>query len=257
MVADRPGKRFQESPALPRPRLCIGLARALYVGPGLQLAPHENVATTLAVALGAPFALRTRPKGADWGPWHTAPVAVIASATLHHLQAHGPMAFLYLDPLADPREPPGPQCLAAGRGRLCAAGPGIGLRQAFDAFGLQPRPPADGRIAEVLRQVDQTPAAFGRLQDAATLTGLSASRFRARFQAEAGLPFRRYRLWRRMAQVMRTVAQGGSLTDAALAAGFASSSHLSSTFKRMFGVSAKQVLALGLVMDFSDDIANA
>ena len=56
-----------------------------------------------------------------------------------------------------------------------------------------------------------------------------------------------------MAAVMRTIAAGGSLTEAAHAAGFASSAHLSSTFKRMFGLTASDLLALGVAIDVSED----
>ena len=56
-----------------------------------------------------------------------------------------------------------------------------------------------------------------------------------------------------MAAVMRTVAAGGSLTEAAHAAGFASSAHLSSTFRRMFGLTATDLLALGVAIDVSED----
>jgi AraC-like DNA-binding protein len=77
--------------------------------------------------------------------------------------------------------------------------------------------------------------------------------FRARFEAELGLPFRRYRLWRRMAWVMRTVAAGGTLTEAAHTAGFSSSAHLSSTFKRLFGLTASDLLAWRVAIDVSED----
>jgi len=49
------------------------------------------------------------------------------------------------------------------------------------------------------------------------------------------------------------VAAGGTLTEAAHAAGFSSSAHLSSTFKRMFGLTASEVLALGVKIDVSED----
>ncbi len=132
-------------------------------------------------------------------------------------------------------------------------GPRLGLDEAFAAFGLRPQRPRDARIARVVQAIERQPDAFGRLQDAATLACLSPSRFRARFDAELGLPFRRYRLWRRMAAVMRTVAAGGTLTEAAHAAGFSSSAHLSSTFKRMFGLTASDLLALGVAIDVSED----
>jgi AraC-like DNA-binding protein len=242
---------FQESPVLPR--ISVGPARAMYVGPGLELSPHLNVATTIAVSLRHPFELRCWAKSGGWSPWQPAVARVIASQTLHHLKSRGPMAFLYLDPLTDRRHPLSGDELLRGREQLLRAPPPIGLDEAFAAFGLTARRPQDARIAKVVREIERHPASSGRLQDAAALACLSPSRFRTRFDAALGLPFRRYRLWRRMAAVMRAVAAGGNLTEAAHAAGFASSAHLSSAFRRMFGLTASGLLALGVTIDVSDD----
>jgi len=251
IVSQPQASGFQDSPVLPR--IWVGPARALYVGPGLDLSPHLNVATTIAVSLRQPFEWRTWAKPGGWSPWRAEVISVIPSQTLHHLKSRGPMAFLYLDPLTDRRHPLTGAELLRGCERLRLAGPRIGLDEAFAAFGLQPHRPRDARIARVVREIERRPDAFGRLQDAAALACLSPSRFRARFDAEIGLPFRRYRLWRRMAAVMRAVAAGGTLTEAAHAAGFSSSAHLSSTFKRMFGLAASDLLALGVTIDVSDD----
>ena len=172
------------------------------------------------------------------------------------------MAFLYMDPLSDHRRLLTQEELLNGRARLIewgygAVGSGIGIHAAFAAFGLHPKVPTDARIARVIREIERSPASFGRIQEAASLACLSPSRFRARFEAEVGLNFRRYRLWRRMAVVMRAIAAGSSLTDAALDAGFSSSAHLSSAFKRMFGLSASTVLSLGVVVDASEDDLHA
>lgn len=242
---------FQESPVFPR--IWVGPARALYVGPGLNLSPHLNVATTIAVSLQQPFEFRTWAKSGGWSPWREEVISLIPTETLHHLKSRGPMAFMYLDPLTDRRHPLPWDELLRGRERLQQAGPRIGLDEAFAAFGLRPHRAHDARIARVVREIERRPDAFGRLQDAATLSCLSPSRFRARFDAELGLPFRRYRLWRRMAAVMRTVAGGGNLTEAAHTAGFSSSAHLSSTFKLMFGLTASNLLALGVTIDVSED----
>jgi methylphosphotriester-DNA--protein-cysteine methyltransferase len=242
---------FQDSPVFPR--ICVGPARAMYVGPGLRLDPHLNVATTIAVSLDADFELRTHRPEHGWSDWRTGRFAVIPSQTLHHLRSVGPMAFLYLDPLGDGRVEPGPAMLEQGRERLCRAARTIGIRAAFDGFGLPARQPRDARIAGVVREIERRPHTFDSARDAAALACLSPSRFRARFADEVGLPFTRYRLWRRMAVVMRTVAAGGSLTDAAHAAGFASSAHLSTTFRRMFGLSARELLATGVTIDVSED----
>lgn len=251
IVARQIASGFQESPVMPR--IWVGPARALYVGPGFDLSPHLNVATTIAVSLGQSFELRTWTKLGSWTPWRSELISVISSQTLHHLKSIGPMAFLYLDPLTDRRRTLSGDDLLRGRERLQLAGPRIGLDQAFAAFGLQPQRPRDARIARVVREIEHRPDTFSRLQDAAALACLSPSRFRARFDAELGLPFRRYRLWRRMAAVMRTVAAGGTLTEAAHAAGFASSAHLSSAFKRMFGLTASDLLASGVAIDVSED----
>jgi len=251
IVSDQVASGFQDSPVLPR--IWAGPARALYVGPGLNLSPHLNVATTIAVSLRQHFELRTWAKSGGWSPWRSEVISAIPSETLHHLKSLGPMAFLYLDPLTDRRHPLSQADLLRGHERLRLAGPRVGLDEAFAAFGLRPQRPRDARIARVVLAIERRPDAFGRLQDAAALACLSPSRFRARFDAELGLPFRRYRLWRRMAAVMRTVAAGGTLTEAAHAAGFSSSAHLSSTFKRMFGLTASDLLALGVTIDVSED----
>lgn len=225
----------------------------MYAGPGLRLAPHMNAAATIAVAVEEPFELRTRAPAAGWSDWQACRVAMIPSQTLHHLTSRGPMMFLYLDPLTDRRHPLSQLQLEAGRTRLLQAGLRPGIGEAFAAFGLQPRLPSDERIARVVREIERRPDAFGRMQDAAELACLSPSRFRARFDAEVGLPFRRYRMWRRMAIVLRRVAEGTSLTAAALAAGFSSPAHLSSSFKRMFGLSPRDIVALGVEIDVSED----
>ena len=255
MIPGASGAGFQESPVLPR--VCIGSARAMYVGPGLNLAPHLNAATTIAVSLQDPFSLRVWLPCGRWSAWQPKAACVIRSSTLHHVRSSGPMAFLFLDPLEDRRHPLAEDDLLLGRRHLMQSGNRIGIDEAFSAFGLDASRPSGARIAKVVRAVERFPHEFKRVQDAAALACLSPSRFRARFRAEVGLPFRRYRLWRRMAVVMRSIVGGSNLTDAALAAGFSSSAHLSSAFKRMFGLSASDVLALGVTIELADDAALA
>lgn len=251
MVRPDGTERFQKVPV--SPRIAVGAARALYTGPGLDLAPHLNVATTLAVALDHDFTLRTWSPTRRWSAWQPLSAAVIPSQTLHHLRAQGPMLFLYLDPLRDRAEAFTPQHMQAACSRLRALPRVPTLADACTALGLGQAPVADARIGRVLEQLEAAPERFARLQDAAALACLSPSRFRARFQGQVGMPFRRYRLWRRMARVLQCLAAGASLTDAAHAAGFASSAHLSTAFKRMFGLTPSALVALGAVIDCSED----
>ena len=242
---------FQES--TDPPRLCVGTSRAAWFGRALDLAPHLNVATTLAVSSGDGFELRRWNRTTGWSDWRRQSVALIASGTLHHLRGRSPMAFLYLDPLGDDVAAMTPETLSTGRARLLAIGGRPSLSDACAAFGIPLRRTVDARIVRVAREVERRPHDFARLQDAAALACLSPSRFRARFVREVGLPFRRYRLWRRMAVVMRVLAGGGDLTQAAHASGFASSAHLSTAFRQMFGLAPGELRALHTIIDLSED----
>jgi AraC-like DNA-binding protein len=74
------------------------------------------------------------------------------------------------------------------------------------------------------------------LVDAAAHVGLSSGRARHLFVEGTGLPFRTYLLWLRLTKAIELFSAGTSLTEAAHGAGFSDSSHLSRTFRRMFGI---------------------
>ncbi|WP_375000125.1 helix-turn-helix transcriptional regulator [Aeromicrobium sp. CTD01-1L150] len=74
------------------------------------------------------------------------------------------------------------------------------------------------------------------LQDVAAEVGLSASRLRHLFAEQLGLSFRRFVLWLRLQRAAEEVLSGATLTDAAHAAGFADSSHLSNVTRETFGL---------------------
>lgn len=76
------------------------------------------------------------------------------------------------------------------------------------------------------------------LVDAAAHVGLSSGRARHLFVEHTGMPFRTYLLWLRLMRAVELFAVGSSLTEAAHGAGFSDSSHLSRTFRRMFGIAA-------------------
>ncbi|MGH1342308.1 MAG: helix-turn-helix transcriptional regulator [Nannocystales bacterium] len=233
------------------PRIIVGRGRVLYVGPGLDLRPHRNAAATVAIGLEAPFDLELiAPVAAASSP-HT--VALIEPGTMHHLRAHGAMAFLYLDGLGDDVE-----VLARGLsggcvGQVAAAATHPGTRvlgAVVEALGLRDLQVSEA-LAPTVREIDQRPEDFPRLVDAAAHAGLSESRFRHVFREVVGMPFRRYRLWRRMAVVASELSHGRTLTQAALAAGFASSAHFSESFRKMFGMTASDLLRTGARFEFA------
>lgn len=236
---------FQNPPELPL--ISISAARAAYVGPGLDLAPHRSAVATLAIALEASFTLRF-PSSLDVEEDAARVIALIPPNVVHHLRAAGPMAFVYLDPLSDDHRRLLALDLEAAATRLRAAAARNALEWGVDALcevvGVPVRPIPDSRFSSAIRQLDERPQDFKSVRDAASLACLSPSRFQARFVETVGVPFRRYRLWRRMALVLRTLSRTGSLTEAAHAAGFSSSAHLSTSFRTMFGLSPSRLVQL-------------
>jgi AraC-like DNA-binding protein len=235
-------------------------ARVLYLGPALGLTPHRNATAVLAVALDEKLEVASDAADPDC-EYRSARSALIPPNTLHHLRvAGGQMAFLYVDPLS--------RDLDALRGRMRDITP----RAAFDlidegvvievltgladgriaagdarqALGILLRmdrsATPDVRIAAALRRMRHEPDGDHSLMELAAGAGLSASRFLHLFKAETGVPLRRYRLWNRMGAAVGAFHDGMSLTEAAHAAGFASSAHFSAAFRDMFGMMPSQLL---------------
>jgi AraC-like DNA-binding protein len=235
-------------------------ARVLYLGPAMGLTPHRNATAVLAVALEGKLEVAGDAEDPN-GEYRSARSALIPPNTLHHLRvAGGRMAFLYVDPLS--------RDLDALRGRMRD----ITARAAFDlideaaiievltdvaagriaaaevrqALGVLLRidtsADPDVRIAAALRRMRGEPDGDHSLTELAAGAGLSESRFLHLFKAETGVPLRRYRLWNRMGAAVGACHAGMSLTDAAHAAGFASSAHFSSAFRDMFGMMPSQLL---------------
>lgn len=236
-------QRFHQATA------CIWLrgARAAYLGPGLDLAPHRNAVAVIALGLEAPFDLAlSEGKGADPAS-RTLRSAVIPPGVLHHLRARGPMAFLYLDALEDDDLTSRVQEFRLPDWRRGA--PGDLILSLWGALDLPSRPSPDPRIVTLLRALEDDPDAFSSFSEAAGRVGLRPSRARELIREAVGVPFRRYRLWRRMAYAGRELARSRSLTEAAHAAGFASSAHFSTAFRLMFGLTPSALLKAGVHFD--------
>ena len=87
-------------------------------------------------------------------------------------------------------------------------------------------------ISEIRAHIDE-PIALATL---ARRAGLSPGRFRHLFVAETGVPLRSFVLWERLNRALSIGFSGGSWTEAAHAANFADSAHLTRTCRRMFGL---------------------
>ena len=80
------------------------------------------------------------------------------------------------------------------------------------------------------------------LKDLAAEVGISSSRLGHLFAEQLGLSYPKWRRWTRLEQALIEVISGASLTEAAHAAGFADSAHLTRTCRQMFGISPSEAL---------------
>ncbi len=221
-----------------------------------RTALHSHHAVQITLALRGEFTLEAC--GARIG----GDAAAVAPDAEHAFEAEGVVAHLFVDPeghpgrelrrsllSGEPLVPIPASRLAALPARLLTAfedprrtdaslletGRAL-LTQLAPGTGRDERPEARVRrmSAWAAARLD-TPVS---LADAAAHVGLSSGRARHLVVEETGLPFRTYLLWRRLMRAVELFSAGASLTDAALGAGFSDSSHLSRTFRRMFGITA-------------------
>lgn len=70
----------------------------------------------------------------------------------------------------------------------------------------------------------------------ASSEGLSSSRFRHLFREQFNVPYRRYRVWRKVITALNSFNKVDNLTHAAMEAGFTDSAHLNRSFNETLGV---------------------
>ena len=70
---------------------------------------------------------------------------------------------------------------------------------------------------------------------------LSPSRFMHVFTQSIGIPLRPYVAWLKLQRASAAIAGGISITEAALAAGFADSAHMTRSFRQMLGVTPSEL----------------
>lgn len=108
-----------------------------------------------------------------------------------------------------------------------------------DATAPGPRPrDLHPSIARALVAIPALIGARGRavrLADVAAAVGCAPDGLSRRFNVEVGMSVPAYVRWARLRFVARTLARGGTLTDAAHAAGYSDSAHLSRVFRATFG----------------------
>ena len=115
----------------------------------------------------------------------------------------------------------------------------------LEVLGLPYTPPAlDPRVQAALLalQRDSLSDQVEPLKGLAAQVGLSPSRLRHLFRQGTGISLRNYLRWQRLLSALHWSAEGLSLTEAAHAAGFSDSAHLSRFFRASFGLKPSEVL---------------
>jgi len=99
----------------------------------------------------------------------------------------------------------------------------------------------DPRIRRAFDEIERRLDEPITLAGIAACVGLSEGRFRHVFVSETGISFRGYVLWMRLNRALGMGYSGASWTEAAHAANFSDSAHLTRTCRRMFGIAPTSI----------------
>lgn len=230
---------------------------SLWIGRGQGRSQwHAHHAHQLALALEGGFRFRA----ARTGRWAVYEAAIVPSHQPHEFELDDvSVAHLFVEPestagraLSRRFAAQGIAALPQAEARRSAALLHDALRRGADAETMKacarsavamlagtdsaPAQAGDARLARALEFIRSRVRGPVSLADAAAAATLSPSRFRHLFVQEAGTSFRAYLLWLRINVAIEATMAGASWTEAAHEAGFADSSHLTRTHKRMFGI---------------------
>jgi AraC-like DNA-binding protein len=237
-----PRDGFQESTE--GVRLIAGSERVGLCGRFREVSRHRHAAPALVIGVDGP--LRFQAEGT-----HESRAVLIDPGFAHAVDTRGGRLAMFVLPSharrADHQRPlrdlPHP-------GRWVALGEAV-FRQELTDFSeidhalagerLDGRP-IDDRLRAALDALADSLEDNVSIDEVAARARLSASRLMGLAQAQLGASLRSYRRWLRAFQVARDYAAGATLTEAALAAGFASSAHLSAAARDHFGIRPSDIL---------------
>lgn len=101
------------------------------------------------------------------------------------------------------------------------------------------------RVRSLLRRWRTGQLAERSLEALADEVGLSPGRLMHVFTESIGIPLRPYLAWLRLQRAAGAIVAGSPLGEAAHAAGFADSAHMTRTFRRMFGLPPSELRPRG------------
>ncbi len=233
----------------------LGAGWLLYAGPLGATALHRHHAIQVMVARGGSIGLCD-----GRGGFVETGVALVPADAVHATPTAAASAFLlYVEPdsaigrrlgssapndrVADWQRQGAPWSVLARRPGPRTAADAHRLAQAMvaAALGATPAAPPTKRHPAVSQAIELLPALLARgervrVADVAAAVGLSESRLSHAFNRDASMSVPAYLRWLRLRLVADALRSGQTLTQAAHAAGFSDSAHLSRVFKAGFGV---------------------
>ncbi len=93
----------------------------------------------------------------------------------------------------------------------------------------------DPRISNIINTIREDSEYDYSQEQLAASEGLSSSRFRHIFREQFNVPFRHYKVWRKVITALNSLYSVDNLTHAAMEAGFTDSAHLNRCFRNILG----------------------
>lgn len=236
-------------------QLFMAPGHVLYCGPIQYLESHVYGADVLHVGIYRPFRIQVAA-----GEWRECRCAVVPAGLRHALDmaggVHGKLfverdgayaaAFRRRFPHAEARAAWFEDDEVAGCFRWIHEEdpPRAGIEQRLDRLLDGPETPGpiqDARVRRVIDLILGEPDRNFSQQELARAVDLSPSRLLHLFRAQTGLPYRRFRAWKRMLLAFEHMHASDHLTRSALDSGFADATHFSHSFRETFGVNPAPV----------------
>lgn len=241
--------------------------QAIFLGRAADASLHESPAIKVCVALDGDFGLRSD----DSDNWTVYDSAIIAPGQPHAIDGRqNRMAMLLLVPEARLAQNLAPiftkngitrltkdtveriRSIFSDFDKLSSTDESIGAicYLMVNAIGKQSDVSIDSRVAQSIEWIRASRESGISVQEIAAGVELSESRFSHLFTENVRIPVRRYLLWLRLRDAIHLLAQGGSLTETAHAAGFADSAHLTRTFRGMLGIAPSALIRESSLISF-------
>jgi AraC-like DNA-binding protein len=225
-------------------RLLAGAERIGLCGRFREVSRHRHAAPALVIGVDGPLRFVAE-------RIHRSRAALIAPGFAHAVDTRGGrLAMFVLPPHTLSREGVSPVRDVPRPGRWVELGEALFRKQltnldevdaclARDRLDLRP---VDDRLRAALGLLAETLDENISISELASAARLSPSRLMGLAHSQLGASLRHYRRWLRAFRVARDYAAGVSLTQAALAAGFSSSAHLSAAARAHFGIRPSDIL---------------